>query len=105
MTNDLTKYFRALNLQTIKKLVYEIDSQLDIKIQTNTKDLTYRNQLIHNSKNLKIYNDSKCTNLNNSIYKNNLINSKKKILILGGKFKKVDKNSHRFKCNFTSVAE
>ncbi len=94
VTNDLTKYFRELNLQTIKKLVYEIDSQLDIKIQTNTKELIYRNQLIHNSKNLKIYNDSKCTNLNNSIYKNNLINSKKKILILGGKFKKVDKNSH-----------
>ncbi len=93
-TNDLTKYFKTLNLYTIKKLVYEIDSQLDIKIQTNMNELIFRNQLIYNSKNLKIYNDSKCTNLKNSIFKNNLINSKKKILILGGKFKKVERNSH-----------
>ena len=43
--------------------------------------------------NLKIYNDSKCTNLNNAIFKNNLINSSRKILILGGKFKKQLKNT------------
>ena len=54
--------------------------------------LNFRNQLIHNSNNLKVYNDSKCTNLNNSVYKNNLIKSNKKILILGGKLKKQDKN-------------
>ena len=94
MTKDLTKYFKTLNLHTIKKLICEIDSQLDIKIQTNKNELIFRNQLIYNTKNFKIYNDSKCTNLKNSIYKNNLINSKKKILILGGKFKKLEENSY-----------
>ncbi len=100
ITNDLTKHFKVLNLHTIKKLVCEIDSQLDIKIQTNKNELIFRNQLIYNSKKLKIYNDSKCTNLKNSIYKNDLINSKKKILILGGKFKKADKN---FYCNVSNT--
>ena len=94
ISNDLTKHFRVLNLHTIKKLVNEIDPQLDIKIYNNTKELIFRNQLIYNSKKIKIYNDSKCTNLKNSIYKNDLINSKKKILILGGKFKKADGNSY-----------
>ena len=93
MTNDLTN---TLELQSSynQKTCLEIDSQLEIKIQTNMNELIFRNQLIYNSKNLRIYNDSKCTNLNNSIDKNNLIKSKKKILILGGKFKKVEKNSH-----------
>ena len=50
LTNDLTKYFRALNLQTIKKLVYEIDSQLDIKIQTNNEIDNERNDIINNIK-------------------------------------------------------
>ena len=31
--------------------------------------------------------------MHNAVYKNNLINSQKKILILGGKFKKYDRNN------------
>ncbi len=86
--NDLTKYFQNLNLSSIRKLIKNIDSNLNFKINTNKNELNFRNQLIYKSKNLKIYNDSKCTNLFNAIYKNNLINNSKKILILGGKLKK-----------------
>ena len=53
-------------------------------------ELNFRNQLIHKSKDLSIYNDSKCTNLSNAVYKINLIKSSKKILILGGKLKTLD---------------
>ena len=53
-------------------------------------ELNFRNQLIHKSKYLSIYNDSKCTNLSNAVYKINLIKSSKKILILGGKLKNLD---------------
>jgi UDP-N-acetylmuramoylalanine--D-glutamate ligase len=42
------------------------------------------------NKKIRIYNDSKCTNLENAILKNNLISSKNKILILGGKPKPQD---------------
>ena len=75
----------ALFLSTI---INKIDSKLKIKNFKFINDLKFRNQLIYNSANLKIYNDSKCTNLNNSIFKNNLLNSNKKILIIGGKLKK-----------------
>ncbi len=90
--NELSNYIKNLNLNSIKNLIFHIDSKINIKNIHLSNDLRHRNQLIYNSKNLKIYNDSKCTNLNNSVYKNNLINSSKKILILGGKFKKQDKN-------------
>ena len=65
-------------------MIYFIDSKIKIKNINISNDLNHRIQLIYNKNNLKIYNDSKCTNLNNAIYKNNLINSSKKILILGG---------------------
>ena len=90
--NELSNYIKNLNLNSIKNLIFHIDSKINIKNTNLSNDLRHRNQLIYNSKNLKIYNDSKCTNLNNSVYKNNLIKSTKKILILGGKFKKQDKN-------------
>ena len=90
--DELSNYIRNLNLNSIKNLTFHIDPNINIKKINLSNDLRYRNQLIYNSKNLKVYNDSKCTNLNNSIYKNNLINSNKKILILGGKFKKQEKN-------------
>ena len=90
--NDLVSYFRKLNLNSIKKLIYSLDPIIKINKNSVINDLNYRNQLIYNSNNLKIYNDSKCTNLSNAIYKNNLINSSKKILILGGKFKMQDKH-------------
>ena len=97
---DLSDYFKDLNLNSIKKLIINFDPNLKFKKKHITYDLNYRNQLVYNSNNLKIYNDSKCTNLNNAIYKNNLINSVNKILILGGKFKKQDKN---LKYNITNT--
>ena len=73
---------RELNLYSIKNLIYFIDSRIKIKNINVSDDLSHRIQLIYNKNYLKIYNDSKCTNLNNAVYKNNLINSSKKILIL-----------------------
>ncbi len=91
-TNDLKTHFKRLNLNAIKKLIFEIDPKIKIKINNIRSELNFRNQLIFKSYDLKVFNDSKCTNLNNAIYKNNLINSSKKILILGGKLKKQEKN-------------
>ena len=91
--NDLISYFQELNLNSIKKLIHNIDNNIKVKSNTISNKLSFRNQLIYNLNNLKIYNDSKCTNLNNAVYKINLINSKKKILIIGGKFKKQLKNA------------
>ena len=90
---DLTNYIRDINLNSVKNLIYYVDSRLKIKNVNISNDLNFRVQLIYNKNILKVYNDSKCTNLNNAIYKNNLINSSKKILILGGKIKKQDKNA------------
>ena len=89
---ELTNHIRELNLYSIKNLIYFIDSRIKIKNINVSDDLSHRIQLIYNKNSLKIYNDSKCTNLNNAVYKNNLINSSKKILILGGILKKQDKN-------------
>ena len=97
---DFSNYIKELNLNSIKKLIINFDPNLKFKKIHITNDLNYRNQLVYNSNNLKVYNDSKCTNLNNAIYKNNLINSSNKILILGGKFKKQDKNQ---KYNITNT--
>ena len=85
---NLELYFKELNLNLIKNLIQNIDPTINIKNNIFLNELDYRNQLIYKFKNLKIYNDSKCTNLSNAIFKNNLINSRKKILILGGKLKK-----------------
>ncbi len=89
---ELSNYFKELNLNSIKNLIYFIDAGIKIKKIDISNNLNHRNQLIYNKNILKIYNDSKCTNLHNAIYKNNLINSSKKILILGGILKKQDKN-------------
>ena len=90
---DLSDYIREINLNSIKNLVYDIDSKLRFKNIKSLNNLNFRNQLIYKLNNLKIYNDSKCTNLDNAVYKNNLIVSSKKILILGGNFKIQDKKS------------
>ena len=90
---DLSNYFKEINLNLVKDLIYYINPRIKIKNINISSDLNHRVQLIYNKNFLRIYNDSKCTNLNNAIYKNNLINSSKKILILGGKFKKQDKNT------------
>ena len=93
LKGDLVNYIKELNLNSIRILVNDIDPKIKIKTNLILNKLNFRNQLIYKLNNLKIYNDSKCTNLNNAIYKNNLINSSKKILILGGNFKKQLKNS------------
>ena len=87
LSKDLNNHIKQLNLNSIKKMIHKIDSKIKIKNFKFKNSLRFRNQLIFNSNKLKVYNDSKCTNLNNAIYKNNLINSSNKILILGGKLK------------------
>ncbi len=92
MKKDISNYIKELNLNSTKNLINQIDSSIKIKNINIKNNLNHRMQLIYNLNNIKVYNDSKCTNLNNAVYKNNYINSNKKILILGGKFKKQDKN-------------
>ena len=87
--NTLEDSIEDLNSQLIKKIVQKINKNISIK-ELSFKSLIFRNQLIRKTKNLKIYNDSKCTNIENAILKNNLIASKNKILILGGKPKPND---------------
>ncbi len=91
-TKDIYNHIEQLNLNSIKKLINIIDPKIKIKNLKLKNSLIFRNQLIYATSSLKVYNDSKCTNLNNAIYKNNLINSFKKILILGGKLKRQDVN-------------
>ena len=93
LSKELDNYIKEINLNSIKKLIYHFDSKLKINNTDHINALKYRNELIYNSNNLKVYNDSKCTNLNNAIFKNNLINNSKKILILGGKLKKQNNRS------------
>ena len=89
---ELSNYIRDLNINSVKNLIYHIDPSINAKNINLSKDLSHRIELIYNSNNLKVYNDSKCTNLNNAVYKNKLINSDKKILILGGRLKKQENN-------------
>ncbi len=99
---DISNYIKEINLNSIKNLIHHIDSKIKIENTNISNDLNYRFQLIYKTNILKIYNDSKCTNLNNAIYKNNLLNSSKKILILGGIIKKQDKKL-KFKIKNTLV--
>ena len=62
--------------------------KLDFNRSKKLKNLPFRNELIENTSHIKIINDSKSTNLENSIIKINQINLKKKIIILGGNPKK-----------------
>ena len=63
-------------------------SKLNYDHNKKLKNLPFRNELIENRSNLTIINDSKSTNLENSIIKINQINLKNKIIILGGNPKK-----------------
>ena len=92
LREDLNNHIKQLNLNSIKKLIKIIDPKIKINNIKFKNSLKFRNQLIYKSNKLKVYNDSKCTNLNNAIYKNNIINSSQKILILGGKLKKQNIN-------------
>ena len=62
--------------------------KFDFDQNKKLKNLPFRNELIENTSHIKIINDSKSTNLENSINKINQINLKKKIIILGGNPKK-----------------
>ena len=73
-----------LNIQLIEKITKKIDKKINLN-DLKFKTLPFRNQLIKESKHLRIYNDSKCTNLENASFKNDLIYSRNKILILGGR--------------------
>ena len=99
---NLNEYFKAINLNSISKLIKIIDSDIKLERVNIFTDLKFRNELVYISKNLNIYNDSKCTNLNNAIFKNGLIQSKSKILILGGKLKKQE-NKIKFNISDTLV--
>ena len=87
--NYLEDNIQDLNSQLTEKIVKKIDKSISIK-QIKFKNLPFRNQIIKVNKKIRIYNDSKCTNLENAILKNNLISSKNKILILGGRPKPQD---------------
>ena len=63
-------------------------SKLNYDHNKKLKNLPFRNELIENRSNPIIINDSKSTNLENSIIKINQINLKNKIIILGGNPKK-----------------
>ncbi len=63
-------------------------SKLNHDHNKKLENLPFRNELIENRSKTTIINDSKSTNLENSIIKINQINLKKKIIILGGNPKK-----------------
>jgi UDP-N-acetylmuramoylalanine--D-glutamate ligase len=77
--NSLNEYFTKSIISYCK---------FDFNQSKKLKNLPFRNELIKNISHIKIINDSKCTNLENSIIKINQINFKKKIIILGGNPKK-----------------
>ena len=81
---SLDNQIMLLNQPAVNSVVKIIDNSLNFK-RVLFKNLPFRNQLIKNNNMLKIYNDSKCTNIENAIMKNKLILSGNKILILGGK--------------------
>lgn len=75
------------NLSTLSAISLRLNLNFKISDFSKIKSLPFRNQLIVDNKYLRIYNDSKSTNLLNSVMTFNLIKSKNKILILGGKLK------------------
>ena len=81
---SLDNQIMLLNQPAVNSVIKIIDNSLNFK-NFLFKNLPFRNQLIKNNNILKIYNDSKCTNIENAIMKNKLILSGNKILILGGK--------------------
>jgi UDP-N-acetylmuramoylalanine--D-glutamate ligase len=78
--------FNLLNEYFTKSIISYC--KFDFNRSKKLKNLPFRNELIENTSHIKIINDSKSTNLENSIIKINLINLKKKIIILGGNPKK-----------------
>ena len=81
-----------LNKNFTKKILTFSNFNYDPNIKL--KNLPFRNEIIANKSNLIIINDSKSTNLENSLIKINQINLKKKIIILGGIPKKSNIKKH-----------
>ena len=84
LNESLDKQMMLLNQPAINSMIKIIDNSLTL-YKPLLKNLPFRNELIKSNNKLKIYNDSKCTNIENAVMKNNLILSNNKILILGGK--------------------
>ena len=78
-------------------------SNLDYDQNINIKDLPFRNEIIKNKFNPIIINDSKSTNLENSIIKINQIKLKKKIIILGGNPKRSNIKKNIVKNSFVLI--
>ena len=100
-------YFKSLNNQQNLSFILKICSKLRIKkriifkVVNNFKALDFRQQIIHNSKRLRIINDSKSTSFSSSI---DLLNNLDKIFwILGGLPKKGDKFKHNKKNNISKI--
>ncbi len=87
---NLIDMISSLNTPIVNSLIKKIDSSLNLN-NFQFKNLPFRSQLIKNNSNLKIFNDSKCTNLENAVMKINYISGNYKILILGGIPKTVNK--------------
>ena len=107
--NKLLKnsYFKnSNNLQNLS-FILKICSKLRIKkraifkVVNNFRALNFRQQIIHNSKRLRIINDSKSTSFSSS---EDLLNNLDKIFwILGGLPKKGDKFKHSKKNNISKI--
>ena len=107
--NNLLKntYFKSLNNQQNLSFVIKVCLKLRIKkniifkVVNNFKGLNFRQQIIYNSKRLRIINDSKSTSFSSSI---NLLNNFDSIFwILGGLPKKGDKLELKNKNNISKV--
>ena len=100
-------YFKSSNNLQNLSFILKICSKLRIKkriifkVVNNFKALDFRQQIIHNSKRLRIINDSKSTSFSSSI---DLLNNLDKIFwILGGLPKKGDKFKHNKKNNISKI--
>ncbi len=107
--NNLLKntYFKSLNNQQNLSFVIKVCLKLRIKkniifkVVNDFKALNFRQQMIYNSKRLRIINDSKSTSFSSSI---NLLNNFDSIFwILGGLPKKGDKLQLKNKNNISKV--
>ena len=87
---SLKNIFINENMSLVAEIMTFLGHTMNLKKNIKINNLPYRNQIIVNTRKLKIYNDSKSTNILNSIKTFNLIDSNSKILILGGRLKKIN---------------
>ena len=94
---SLKNIFINENMSLVAEIMTFLGHTMNLKKNIKVNNLPYRNQIIVNTRKLKIYNDSKSTNILNSIKTFNLINSNSKILILGGRLKKINIKAPKIK--------